>query len=138
MVKIRINENQLHNIIKETIISVLNEEEIKPGSTFKISPQLGADKMIKMISDKHGINPKDLIVQRDEILYKPKTLSIPILTSPSSSSSCNFLICLTTVVKSCDKEHLCESSMSFKISKALEVYSFESYQRLSNIYISPE
>lgn len=72
MAKIRINENQLHNIIKKTIISVLNEEEIKPGSTFKISPQLGADKMIKMISDKHGINPKDLIVQRDEILYKPK------------------------------------------------------------------
>ena len=64
------NEKLLKQIIRESINKVLNEE-VTPGTYWNIPYGLSSDKMVKIISQKENIEPLDLKIDGNKIIYMP-------------------------------------------------------------------
>lgn len=76
------NEKLLKQIIRESINKVLNEE-VTPGTYWNIPYSLSSDKMIKIISQKENIEPLDLKIDGNKIIYTPsKKRKSTRMTSP--------------------------------------------------------
>ena len=76
------NEKLLKQIIRESINKVLNEE-VTPGTYWNIPYSLSSDKMIKIISQKENIEPLDLKIDGNNIIYMPsKKRKSTRMTSP--------------------------------------------------------
>lgn len=76
------NEKLLKQIIRESINKVLNEE-VTPGTYWNIPYSLSSDKMIKIISQKENIEPLDLKIDGNKIIYMPsKKRKSTRMTSP--------------------------------------------------------
>lgn len=76
------NEKLLKQIIRKSINKVLNEE-VTPGTYWNIPYSLSSDKMIKIISQKENIEPLDLKIDGNKIIYMPsKKRKSTRMTSP--------------------------------------------------------
>lgn len=76
------NEKLLKQIIRESINKVLNEE-VTPGTYWNMPYGLSSDKMIKIISQKENIEPLDLKIDGNKIIYMPsKKRKSTRMTSP--------------------------------------------------------
>lgn len=74
--RIRLTETQLHNIIRESVERILNEDApsrgIKSGDIFTKIFDLGEKGTIDKIAKRYGVDPKDFVINGRDIVYSPK------------------------------------------------------------------
>ena len=82
---IRVNEQQLKRIISESVVRVLNEQELKPGTKFSVGKN-NATILAKMIAKQYGIDVNTLRFDGVNLVYEPKTKQRKKISKPDNIS----------------------------------------------------